>query len=296
MIERLIKNSVEKENAALHGWIENKREKFPIDEAITIKRDIVYSQDNEECRLDVFRLNNANGELPTIINLHGGGLVYGYKEQNDWICAEFAKRGYVVFSVEYPKIPTVRIYELWELVATALNYIADNMEEFGADRNNVFWTGDSAGAYIITNLCAMKYNSKLREAARVREISLNCSALGLMSGMFYVTKRDKIGLTMPKVIFGDDYKKQDFYEYINPENKEFVDSLKPCFMATSQEDMLKHHTMSFYNYLKENRKNCKLVKFGKNPKLEHAFVALYPEYRESQLIIDKMDMFFEKFM
>lgn len=299
MIEKLIENYIETESVALQEWIDRKREQYPLDETIVIDRNIGYNPaaaSDKNCKLDMFKKAGINENAPVLINLHGGGLLVGYKEQNDWLCAEFAKRGYVVLAVEYPKIPKVKMYELWDTVAMAFNYIEENIEKFGGNRNKVFWSGDSAGAYIATNLCVMKYNSDIRQAAKVREIKLECKALGLVSGMFYTTKKDRIGLTLPKMIFGEDYKTHSFYKFINPECQEFIDGLKPCFLATSEADMLKHHTISFYAYLKANHKNCQYVKFGKNPKLEHAFVALYPEYKESKLIINKMCDFFEKFV
>ena len=54
----------------------------------TIKRfdDIPYGADRKWQILDVYRPINKVGPLPVLINVHGGGMVYGSKEAYQYYC------------------------------------------------------------------------------------------------------------------------------------------------------------------------------------------------------------------
>lgn len=47
----------------------------------------------------------------------------------------------------------------------------------------------------------------LAMAAKVKAASIDIKALGLISGMFYTNRFDKLGLFLPKYLYGRDYKK-----------------------------------------------------------------------------------------
>ena len=45
---------------------------------------ILYGEDEKWQILDVYKLKSAEGRLPVIVNVHGGGWVYGTKEKPLW--------------------------------------------------------------------------------------------------------------------------------------------------------------------------------------------------------------------
>lgn len=53
-------------------------------------------------------------------------------------------------------------------------------------------------------------------AAKVKAASIDIKALGLISGMFYTNRFDKLGLFLPKYLYGRDYKKSSYAKYVNP--------------------------------------------------------------------------------
>ena len=71
-------------------------------------------------------------------------------------------------------------------------------------------------------LMQMQYRTakKIAKAAGIKPSELKVHALGLISGMFYTTKFDKIGLFLPKYLYGKQYRKAPFAAYVNPENPE----------------------------------------------------------------------------
>ena len=56
------------------------------------KRDIVYLQQDDHTELmDIFFPEKAKGMLPVIVDVHGGGWVYGNKELNEYYCMELGR-------------------------------------------------------------------------------------------------------------------------------------------------------------------------------------------------------------
>ena len=47
-------------------------------------------------KLDVYRPKNVKGKLPVILNVHGGGWVYGDKELYQYYCMSLAQHGFAV--------------------------------------------------------------------------------------------------------------------------------------------------------------------------------------------------------
>jgi hypothetical protein len=83
-------------------------------------RDISYKNRSEkELKMDIFQpVVDKPTDLPVIINIHGGGLIDGNKNLSVGFCRQLAKRGYLVFSLEYRLIPAVRVYEQFDDVCT----------------------------------------------------------------------------------------------------------------------------------------------------------------------------------
>lgn len=89
-------------------------------------------------------------------------------------------------------------------------------------------------------------------------------ALGLISGMFYTAKFDKIGLFLPKYLYGKQYKKAPFEAYVNPENPELLYALAPAWLVTSHNDHLRNYTIRFEKALTAAKKEHEIVDFPKN--------------------------------
>ena len=112
--------------------------------------------------------------------------------------------------------------------------------------------------------------------------------------MFYTNKKDKIGLFLPRYLYGKNYKKTAFAPYISPENPEILSALPPSLLVTSKNDYLQHYTLQFEKALAQNNTPHKLIVFPKNKALTHAFSVFEPQLEESRKAIDVMLHFFEK--
>lgn len=75
---------------------------------------------------------------------------------------------------------------------------------------------------------------------------------------------------LPKYLYGKDYKKSAFAKYVNPENKELLKALPPCFLVSSRGDNLRKYTLNFYKALgKPVNTKSELLYFKKDKKLTH---------------------------
>jgi acetyl esterase/lipase len=149
------------------------------DDVVHIK-DIRYDRKYPERKLDVYRPSDTSRKYPVIVNVHGGGLVMGNKEFNTYFCAQLAKLGFIIFSVEYRLIPNTKIYGQWDDVSRAMDFVAEIAPSFDGDMSNVYMVGDSAGALLIVYALALQKNRRFANTANVRPCTkLNVNAVAL---------------------------------------------------------------------------------------------------------------------
>lgn len=225
----------------------DRRKRFSIPDGVDMYLDIEYVNDqNEAHRLDVFRPSESpDKELPIIFNVHGGGLIMGCKEFNRYFCARLCKLGYVVFSIEYRLVPEYTFYHQCTDFFQALRYVQDYGNLYYGKTDEIYGVGDSGGAMLLTYCAAMQNNAEMAAAAQVSVCPAPLQALGLISGMFYTNRFDQIGLSLPKYLYGTDYKQSDFAPYVNPTYQKLVQALPPCLLVTSKNDNLHHYTTKF---------------------------------------------------
>lgn len=259
--------------------------------------DIAYSNDGDKAhRLDIFRPKGRNNEiLPVIIDIHGGGMILGNKEFNRYFCAQISAMGYLVFSVEFRLVPEVQVYDQFADLSAAMDYIKEIIPNYSGDPKHIYAVADSGGAYLLTYTIAMQKSKALADAAHVTPTTLNVKALGLISGMFYTTKFDKIGLFMPKYLYGKDYKKSAFAPYVNPEHPDIVTSLPPCYLITSCNDNLQHYTLNFEKALTKYHMPHELMNYPKNERMTHAFSVFEPFWDKSMDAVTSMLQFLRKY-
>ena len=113
-------------------------------------------------KLDVYRPNpkgpasrrHANGLLPVIVSVHGGGWVYGDKELYQYYTMSLAQRGFAVINFSYRLAPESRYPAQMADVAAVFEWAHSHAASYGMDVNNLFAVGDSAGAHLLGLYCA----------------------------------------------------------------------------------------------------------------------------------------------
>lgn len=292
-----IKKIFYKQRMDFEASAKQRDKELPFPKNVAEIKDIYYSDDHLPAhRLDIFRPADRKSEvLPVIINIHGGGLLMGSKEFNRFFCARLCKTGYMVYSIEYRLVPDCSFFDQLSDVFMAMDYIKQRIADDYGDTDNIYACADSGGACLLTYASAMIHNNKLANAAGIKPASIKLNAIGFISGMFYTNRFDKIGLFLPKYLYGRHYKKEAFAPYINPECSDITEYLPPVFMVTSRNDNLRRYTTDFAMALKKHNACHKLINFPKKSSLTHAFSVFEPFLPESTKTIRAMITFFKQY-
>ncbi len=89
---------------------------------------------------------DASRPQPTLIYYHGGGWVLGNLESHDGVCRDIANAAQcTVISVDYRLAPEAKFPAAADDSIAAAQWIHDNAETLGIDRNRLAVGGDSAG-------------------------------------------------------------------------------------------------------------------------------------------------------
>ncbi len=259
-------------------------------------RDIPYkNRAGKDLLMDIFEPELSKGsDLPVIVNIHGGGLIAGNKYFSVGFCRQLAKRGYLVFSLEYRLIPDVRVYEQFDDVCAGMDCVGRKLVDFDVDFIRIYMVAESAGAYLATYVTAMKKSEALQKAIGYEPTRMHFKAMGLISGMFYSTRKDSLGWFLSRSIYGNDERSKSMAEYTNPEHPEIIYNIPPCYLITSKADMLERYTLDFAGELGNKGVEHFLRHMGSDPKLIHAFPVLRPDLPESERVIDEIIEWFRK--
>lgn len=116
-----------------------------------------YSGQNETLKLDLYR---PQGDTATsrvcIVYAHGGGFVGGSKSQSSSVdfCTRMAKKGYVVFSIDYRLLPQALRGDYvagTPLVGSdfraAIRFVRSKASSYKIDAQRVFTFGSSSGGF-----------------------------------------------------------------------------------------------------------------------------------------------------
>ena len=246
--------------------------------------------------LDVYSPAGCAGPLPVIIDVHGGGWMYGDKELNKPYCLFLASRGYLVFNISYRLVPNVTTDDQVRDVMAALQWIADHLSAYPAKTDEIYLTGDSAGGMLASFAAALLGSEKLRSVFGTMSPDLHLTALALTAPVAYMDEDGFVGV-YTRAMWGKDYREKPTAPYMNLDALLKETTLPPTFLVTSSGDIMA---------LKQTRRAARdIAKAGIEseladfPKFEgqdlpHVFSVLYPDNKAGKLAIDRMLAFFKR--
>lgn len=239
--------------------------------------------------VDIFRAKDPGlRPLPVVVMIHGGGLVVGTRKMSRTFCENLAARGFLVFAPEYRRATEANLSQEIGDVIAAFSFVSDKITEYGGDPDRVVIVSESAGSFLSVYAIAALGSPDLRETLGLTGAPLRIRALACFSGLFYTSRKDKVGLVYARNLYGKKRKDSSFMRYMNPEYPDVMKHLPPVFLAGSDADFLKDNTKRYTAALRRAGHPCKLVYYEDNRKLTHAFPALKPELPESRNVLDQL--------
>jgi acetyl esterase len=120
---------------------------------VEVLRDVPYHDTGRTEHLcDIYRPATGTGPWPVVLYVHGGGFALLSKDTH-WVMAlHFARRGFLVVSINYRLAPRHRYPAATEDACTALEWVVDNAARYGGDPSRLVLAGESAGANLVTML------------------------------------------------------------------------------------------------------------------------------------------------
>lgn len=264
--------------------------------------DIPYAEGgNNYNLLDIYYPEGNIKKLPVIIDIHGGGWVYGTKDINAHYCQGLASYGFVVVNISYRLIKKNdggsfpnNIIDIFK----AFEWVEKNITSYNGDISNIFLTGDSAGAHLSALALGILVDGKLKEKLNITN-SIKFKAAGLTCGVFDLDIYERMRLPIIKYLFkqffGKDYKNSEFRKYATITNNR-LEEYPPLFLNSCYGDFLKRQTLSFYEECVKRKIEVELkyIERKRRNRLYHVYSVLFPEYPESVETTEAMIDFFRR--
>ena len=98
--------------------------------------------------LDLHVPEANRGNAPLVMFIHGGYWRALDKSDHSFVVPPMLDSGAIVANINYDLCPTITLDEMVDEIANAVHYCSDNAESWGADPNNLYLFGHSAGAHL----------------------------------------------------------------------------------------------------------------------------------------------------
>lgn len=230
---------------------------------------ISYGPYGEWNLLDIYYTKDTTDVKPAIVNIHGGGWVYGNKEIYQHYCMKLAGRGFTVVNFNYRLAPEQPYPAALEDVNQVFTYLEQHGQEYYVDVNNLFVVGDSAGAQLSSQYLAALTNpeyAKLLEIdtpqVMVRAVALNCGAYDVRD---LAEGEEEINKMFMEYLGGD-------MEGRKGEGRGSLDSLDiikyitarfpSTFVMSAYHDFLREYAKPMYEHLTGLGIDCRLEIYG----------------------------------
>lgn len=232
-----------------------------------------------------------------IIDIHGGGWMYGYKEINKYYCLKLASKGFLVASINYRLVDDVLFPDQVRDIFAALGWLSENLGAYPADLENVFLTGDSAGGHLSCVTAAVSLNQDFQNDFDVTSAAFRFNAVGVVSPAVDLSSNGLLKL-MKNVLLGKDGENAVFEKYLKigsiADNK-----LPPFYIITSSGDFIRQQSYELKETLdKVGVKNTlsDYVVLLNGKKLQHVFSVTDPYSGPGERAVCEITDFFKSYI
>ena len=273
----------------------------PLPEGVRAEQHLSYIQDyNIDHMLNLYypKQHVFGQKLPSIINIHGGGWLYGHVDDSEHYMACLASEGFAVMGMGYRLIPTVDMQGIVQDIYESLHWLENYGPKRGFDLEHVMLTGDSAGGHLSLLVACIQESRELQEIYGVTPVSfpfttvtVSCPCLE-MDELYIVPSEgaeeaQNLSDAYRELMMGEQgenapwSKALSFSEFITrvPDPKK----LPPVFLIGSENESLHFQTQKLLPLLDQYglEHACRIWKKEDGQHLQHVFNVEHWEWYES---------------
>ncbi|MDR2402731.1 MAG: alpha/beta hydrolase [Spirochaetaceae bacterium] len=266
-------------------------------------RDLPYIDDQNPMHLlDIYYPEGTGGLLPLIIDIHGGGWMYGNKELNRYYGLSLAAQGFVVAGMNYRLLPETDLRGQVQDIFACLHWLEAHGREHHCDPERVFITGDSAGGHLAALAICITLNPELQKLYRVTPAAFPFRAAAISHGVCKLRGKSLSGFKavdreMFRLWFGNKPEENPLYGRSGFEEAAQGLRLPPIMLISSEPDQYHYQSLDMEGYLRSagGTYRTKFWKREQGKHLGHVFHILYPHWQESRETNQEMIAFFQEF-
>lgn len=241
-------------------------------EDITRHDDISYGPYGEWNLLDIYHKKDVNTCRPTIVNIHGGGWVYGTKEIYQFYCMSLAQRGFTVVNFNYRLAPENKYPAALEDINSVFCFLKEHGKEYYVDTENLLVVGDSAGGQLASHYLTIFTNPEFAKLftfqtpdVKVRAVALNCGVYDTRNCVDTEVDEYLLEYIDKEKLTKDMWESLDTIKYMTSD-------FPPAFVMSAYHDFLVADAEPMYRHLQSLSVPCELRIYGSKEQEEIAHV------------------------
>lgn len=208
-----------------------------------------------DLRVRIYRPVMAEGPMPALIYLHGGGFTLFSIDTHDRLMREYAARGgFTVVGVDYPLSPEAKYPEALNRIEGLMLWLRDNAGLWGIDPGRIAMGGDSAGG----NLSFATF-LRLRDRGQSGLVKAILSNYGGFSACISDEAEARFG--GPGSILHREEARGYWANYLRGADDEQdpqacplladLTGFPPCFLVVPELDLVAEHSLAMHERLKQ---------------------------------------------
>jgi len=241
---------------------------------------------------------------PIVVFFHGGGFITGDKEMGKYLGPTLAAQGYAVLSVNYDLSVGTTLNKQILQVTDFFNLLPAIAKTYGLNKDIVFLSGSSAGAYLALQLCSAKYHAdyeiesqKVNSKVPIKGMILFSSPYDLSFIQGYPVKNLLLKLGIFEIgwsLTGNRFwksdttlsEKYDLTQYISP-------NFPPFFISDGNYKTFTKQAKNYSSLLIKNHVETTTLFFDKKDRVGHGY-QMNMKTKESQQAIKAVLQFLAK--
>lgn len=260
----------------------NRDKKLKVDPTIQAHYNIRYGKAKKYNSLDLYYPRGTKQPLPVIVNFHGGGYVYGTKENYLHYGMFMAKQGFVFVNANYHLAPKRSYPTQLEELNQVMAWVAENSEAHYMDSSNVFIVGDSAGAQLALQYSTLYSNPEYEELLSLnisrgftlRGLALNCGIYNIYDKMVSANEGIKKDPEIKLAVLLTDYLSKDWTQFEKQLaiTNYVTTKFPPTYMMTAENDFLRADTLPMVEELTRRGVDVTYKKYGEQGQEQYGHI------------------------